>query len=85
MEYSNKNSEVGKPREEIKKLAKRCLKFKWIADQSKDLKRLLSLYIFCFNIFENRKKGSCCKVFPIEKSEEKDLWAICLIDIGIFI
>ena len=74
----NKTSkEIGKEvpimnrrKEEIKELARECLKFKWIAEKDKNLNRLLSPCSFCFDINSTQNKCKICKVPDILCDED---------------
>ena len=46
----------------IEELAERCLKSKWIKDQSKNLNRLLSPCAFCFEVKSNGNDCSKCQI-----------------------
>ncbi len=53
---------MDKDKEDIKELAGKCLKFKWIAEKDKNLNRLLSPCSFCFDINSTQNKCKICKV-----------------------
>mgnify|MGYP006309715771 CR=1 FL=1 len=48
----------------IKNLAKKCLRFKWIEDQTKNLARLLSPCPFCQDIHHRQVGCNECHVHP---------------------
>lgn len=54
----------------LKKLADECLRFKWISDQSINLKRILSPCAFCIDIINSGSNCSKCSILKIICDEE---------------
>ena len=54
----------------LKRLAKDSLKFKWISDQSKNLKRILSPCAFCLDIINTGSNCSKCRIPKIICDQE---------------
>ncbi|MHA1490924.1 MAG: hypothetical protein ACTSRI_14920 [Promethearchaeota archaeon] len=54
----------------INELAGKCLKFKWIENQSKNLNRVLTPCGFCFDIKADGKNCSKCKILKIICDDE---------------
>ena len=47
---------------DMKSLALKCLQFKWIEDQKKNLNRILTPCAFCFDVKPHRSGCSKCKI-----------------------
>ncbi len=56
---NEKNNNIFSSDNKLKKLAKKSLDDKWIQDQSKNLKSLLSPCPFCIEILKNKSKIYC--------------------------
>lgn len=56
-----------KEKNNFKRLAGKCLKYKWIEDQSKNLSKLMSPCVFCFECYEKKKESDDCSNCQIPK------------------
>jgi len=56
-----------KEKDNLKRLAGVCLRYKWIENKSKNLSKLMSPCAFCFNCYDEKIKSDDCSNCQIPK------------------